>query len=210
VGDQIAEVLRAHLGLRGAARASARWSCWTRSRSRMRAAACAYPHQLSGGMNQRVMIAMAVACQPRLLIADEPTTALDVTIQARSWTCCAGCRRAGHGPDLITHDLGVVAELAQRVAVMYAGQIIETGPADAVRPAASPLHRGPAGGAARAQPRPGLPAGLAAAPAPIDRWGCVCAALRRGPGRPPGRPARLARRGALPASLGAQDEEATA
>jgi dipeptide transport system ATP-binding protein len=81
-------------------------------------------------MNQRVMIAMAVACQPRLLIADEPTTALDVTIQAQILDLLRRLQKEqGMGLIMITHDLGVVAELAQRVAVMYAGQIIETGPA---------------------------------------------------------------------------------
>lgn len=132
VGDQIAEVLRAHLGLRGAALRQRTLELLEQveipdARSRLRA----YPHELSGGMNQRVMIAMAVACQPRLLIADEPTTALDVTIQAQILDLLRRLQKEqGMGLIMITHDLGVVAELAQRVAVMYAGQIIETGPAD--------------------------------------------------------------------------------
>ncbi len=89
----------------------------------------AYPHQLSGGMCQRVMVAMAIACNPRLLIADEPTTALDVTIQAQMLALLLKLQRErGMGLMLITHDLGVVAEVAQRVLVMYAGQVVETAP----------------------------------------------------------------------------------
>ncbi|MEO8806867.1 MAG: oligopeptide/dipeptide ABC transporter ATP-binding protein [Burkholderiaceae bacterium] len=87
----------------------------------------AFPHQLSGGMSQRVMVAMAIACNPRLLIADEPTTALDVTIQAQMLALLLKLQRErGMALLLITHDLGVVAEIAQRVLVMYAGQLVET------------------------------------------------------------------------------------
>ncbi len=92
-----------------------------------------YPHQLSGGMRQRVMIAMALACEPKLLIADEPTTALDVTIQAQIFELMRDLRkRLGMAIMLITHDLGVVAEMCDDVAVMYAGRIVERGPTDAV------------------------------------------------------------------------------
>ncbi|HEX4232994.1 MAG TPA: oligopeptide/dipeptide ABC transporter ATP-binding protein [Caldimonas sp.] len=87
----------------------------------------AFPHQLSGGMSQRVMLAMAIACNPRLLIADEPTTALDVTVQAQMLALLLRLQRErGMALVLITHDLGIVAEVAQRVLVMYAGQIVES------------------------------------------------------------------------------------
>jgi ABC-type dipeptide/oligopeptide/nickel transport system ATPase component len=92
-----------------------------------------FPHELSGGMRQRVMIAMALACQPKLIIADEPTTALDVTIQAQILALLAELKREhGLALVLITHDLGVVATLADRVLVMRAGRIVETGPVDRV------------------------------------------------------------------------------
>ncbi len=85
-----------------------------------------YPHQMSGGMNQRVMIAMAIACNPKLLIADEPTTALDVTIQAQILDLLRGLQKdRGMALVLITHNMGVVSQMAQRIAVMYAGQIME-------------------------------------------------------------------------------------
>ncbi|MCO5975320.1 ABC transporter ATP-binding protein [Ideonella oryzae] len=187
VGDQIAEVLRAHLGLRGAAQRQRTLELLEQveipdARSRLRA----YPHELSGGMNQRVMIAMAVACQPRLLIADEPTTALDVTIQAQILDLLRRLQKEqGMGLIMITHDLGVVAELAQRVAVMYAGQIIETGPADTLFD--QPRHPYTAALLAalpeRSRGQARLPALPGSVPAGVDRpAGCLfaprCAAVR--------------------------------
>lgn len=98
-----------------------------------------YPHQLSGGMRQRVMIAMALACSPRVLIADEPTTALDVLIQAQILELLESLKKeTGMSILIITHDLGVVAEIAQRVLIMYAGEIVESGPAHAILD--NPLH----------------------------------------------------------------------
>ncbi|MBL8679582.1 MAG: ABC transporter ATP-binding protein [Myxococcales bacterium] len=104
----------------------------------------AYPHQLSGGMRQRVMIAMALACDPKLLIADEPTTALDVTIQAQILELLADLRKkTGMAVMLITHDLGLVAEFAEHVVVMYAGRVVESAPVkDLFRKPQHPYTRG--------------------------------------------------------------------
>ncbi|MCY1708299.1 ABC transporter ATP-binding protein [Pannonibacter sp. SL95] len=140
VGDQIGEMLTLHLGLKGQA-------LQTRVRELLElveipAAARRmwdYPHSMSGGMRQRVMIALALACNPRLLIADEPTTALDVTIQAQILRLMQRLQRdLGMSILFITHDMGVVAEMADEVAVMYAGEVVEQG---AVRPLfAKPSH----------------------------------------------------------------------
>ena len=134
IGDQIAEALRRHRSL-------------SRAQARARAAelldmvripdparrADAFPHQLSGGMRQRAMIALALACEPAVLVADEPTTALDVTIQAQVLDLIRDLqRRMGTALVLITHDLGVVAEMADRVVVMYAGRCVEEAPAEAL------------------------------------------------------------------------------
>jgi peptide/nickel transport system ATP-binding protein len=128
VGHQIIEVLRTHIGLdRRAALARAIELLKLVGIPSAERRVGDYPHQLSGGMRQRVMIAMAVACDPKVLIADEPTTALDVTIQAGILDVLRGLReRLGTSIVLITHDLGVVADLADRVAVMYAGRVVET------------------------------------------------------------------------------------
>lgn len=127
VGFQLGEAINAHLDLSRAerhARAIEILELVGIPAPEKRLAA--FPHQLSGGMSQRVMIAMAIACSPKLLIADEPTTALDVTIQAQILELLIGLQRdTGMGLVLITHDMGVVAETAQRVSVQYAGQKVE-------------------------------------------------------------------------------------
>jgi dipeptide transport system ATP-binding protein len=127
IGFQLAETLRLHEGMDG--KAAKRRSIELLEQVGIPAPEGrlkAYPHQLSGGMNQRVMIAMAIACNPKLLIADEPTTALDVTIQAQILDLLLSLQRErGMALVLITHNMGVVAETAQRVMVMYAGQIME-------------------------------------------------------------------------------------
>ena len=130
VGEQIAEVLRLHEGLskRDAADRAIEMLRRVRIPTPERRASD-YPHQFSGGMRQRVMIAIALACKPQLLIADEPTTALDVTIQAQILDLLDELKaESGMAVMLITHAMGVVAETAQRVAVMYAGKVVEEAP----------------------------------------------------------------------------------
>ena len=129
VGYQIEEVLRIHLGLKGkAARKRALELLQKVEIPGAEQRLDAYPHQLSGGMSQRVAIAMAIAAEPKLLIADEPTTALDVTIQAQIMELLVNLQKEQNmGLILITHDLAVVAETANRVCVMYAGQSVEIG-----------------------------------------------------------------------------------
>jgi peptide/nickel transport system ATP-binding protein len=140
IGRQIAEALVLHRGLTNAealARAVDMLNLVNIPEAARRVDQ--YPHQLSGGMRQRVMIAMALACNPRLLIADEPTTALDVTIQAQILDLMRELKdKTGAAIVLITHDLGVVAEMAQRVVVMYAGRKVEEAPVDVLFD--RPLH----------------------------------------------------------------------
>jgi oligopeptide/dipeptide ABC transporter ATP-binding protein len=140
VGDQVGEVLELHRGMkRRAARERALELMAMVGIPDPRRRLAAYPHEMSGGMAQRVMIAMALACEPELLIADEPTTALDVTIQAQILDLMRRLQaETGTAIILITHDLGVVAEMCDRVAVMYAGEIVEQ--ADARTLFASPQH----------------------------------------------------------------------
>ncbi|MEU2429561.1 MULTISPECIES: ABC transporter ATP-binding protein [unclassified Streptomyces] len=145
VGDQLAEMFTVHRGMsRKDARAKA-----VELMDRVRIPAAKerlgqYPHQFSGGMRQRIMIAMALALEPALIIADEPTTALDVTVQAQVMDLLAELQRElGMGLVLITHDLGVVADVADRIAVMYAGRIVETAPVhDLYKAPAHPYTRG--------------------------------------------------------------------
>ena len=178
VGDQIAESLRLHRGL-------SRREALERAADMLDAVGIPdparrvheYPHQFSGGMRQRVMIAMALACQPALLVADEPTTALDVTVQAQIFDLIAEQRaKTGTAVMLITHDMGAVAEMADRVAVMYAGHVVEQGTAAEVLHA--PLHPYTRGliacapGARRVAPRQMLE----------EIPGSVPSLLERGPG----------------------------
>ena len=140
VGFQLTETLRLHLGLdRRAARKRAVELLEQVGIPAPEARLSDFPHQMSGGMNQRVMIAMAIACNPRLLIADEPTTALDVTIQAQILDLLRDLQEArGMSLVLVTHNMGVVADMARRVAVMYAGQVLEERSADTLF--AAPQH----------------------------------------------------------------------
>ncbi|MDP2063605.1 MAG: ABC transporter ATP-binding protein [Phaeovulum sp.] len=162
VAEQISEALEAHdetLPTRGRARRAAIRAKSVEmlglvgipsAESRLRQ----YPHEFSGGMRQRIMIAIALACRPKLLIADEPTTALDVTIQAQVLELITEIRgRLGMSVVLITHDLGVVAEHCDRVMVMYAGQVVESGPtAEVIAHPRHPYTRG----LLASIPRPGL------------------------------------------------------
>jgi oligopeptide/dipeptide ABC transporter ATP-binding protein len=129
VGKLIGEVLRTHLGLsRGAARARAIELLDRVGIAEPERRVDAYPFELSGGMRQRVMIAMAIACEPVLLLADEPTTALDVTVQAGILRLLRSLADEGMAVLLITHDLGLLAEHCDDLAIMYAGQVVESGP----------------------------------------------------------------------------------
>ena len=172
VGEQIAEVLRRHRGLnRRAAHNEAVAMLKLVEIAAAERRVDEYPHQLSGGMRQRAMIAIALACRPRLLIADEPTTALDATVQAGILDLLRGLRQEfGMAVLLITHDLGVVSDICERVVVLYAGRVAETGSAQAIfaQPAhpytrallaAIPRLEGPIGA---------LPAIAGVVPAPID------------------------------------------
>jgi len=140
IGDQIAETVMLHEKRR-------KQDAWDWAVEMLEAVgipdaeqrAYEYPHQMSGGMRQRVMIAMALACQPKVLIADEPTTALDVTVQAQIFDLLKELReRTGAAIILITHDMGAIAEMTERVVVMYAGRKVEDGPVDEIL--AAPRH----------------------------------------------------------------------
>jgi oligopeptide/dipeptide ABC transporter ATP-binding protein len=177
IGEQIAETVRLHQGAsRRAAHARAIEMLDLVRIAEAQKRIGSYPHQLSGGQRQRVMIAMALACTPKLLIADEPTTALDVTIQAQILELIGELQlRLGMAVLLITHDLGVVAERADEVAVMYAGKIVESAKPEAIF--SHPMHpytvgllnSMPGGGA----PKKRLPAIPGMVPNPLD-WPTGC------------------------------------
>ena len=169
VGEQIGEALRLHAGLdAAAARARSIEMLQQVGIPAPERRVDEYPHQLSGGMRQRVMIAMALACRPDILIADEPTTALDVTVQAQIFDLLRDLQREkGTAILLITHDMGAVAEMADRVMVMYAGRVDRAGPADEVLgPSRPPVHARPHRLPARARQQPVDDAGQG--PAPLD------------------------------------------
>lgn len=165
VDEQVAEVLRRHLGI-------SRREALERTAELFRRVGIpepkrrgrSYPHQLSGGLRQRVMIAMAVACRPDLILADEPTTALDVTLQDQILTLLDGLKQElGTSLILISHDLGIVAQMADRVMVMYAGRVVEQAPVDVLfEKPAHPYTRGllasiPRLTSARSEPLPVIP-----------------------------------------------------
>jgi peptide/nickel transport system ATP-binding protein len=184
VGDQIVETLARHRGLGGAdARRRARELLDMAQVPAPERVLTSYPHEISGGMRQRAMIAIALACEPELLLADEPTTALDVTVQAQIlWLLRDLQRRLGLAVIFVTHDLGVAAEIADDAAVMYAGRIVEQAPIAALfaRPAhpyteglmQATVRRGQKG--IPLVPIPGAPPNLAALPP-----GCAFAARCR-------------------------------
>ncbi len=171
IGEQIGEGLRLHEGLdHGAARERARELLALVGIPDPDSRLDAYPHELSGGMRQRVMIAIALACRPSLLIADEPTTALDVTIQAQILDLLRRLQRElGMAVLFITHDLGVVAEFAARTVVMYGGRVVESGPTDAIL----------------SQPRHPYTAGLLTSLPKITRPGEARERVKPIPGQPP-------------------------
>ncbi len=203
VGEQLVETIQTHLGLSGAA-ARVRAIEWLEKvgipapEKRIDT----YPHQYSGGMRQRVVIALALCAEPRLIIADEPTTALDVSVQAQIIALLRRlCKETGASVILVTHDMGVIAETADRVAVMYAGRIVEIGPvAEVLARPRHPYTVGLMGSIPRLGPRPEVlpqiegamprlsarPAGCAFGPR-CPRRLALCATVRpelasRGPG----------------------------
>lgn len=218
IGQQIGETVRQHTGCdRRAARARALELLELVRVPSASARLDAYPHELSGGLRQRAMIAMALSCGPRLLLADEPTTALDATVQIQVLILLRKLQRElGMGMIFVTHDLGVAAEIADRVAVMYAGRVVESGPvADLLRAPAHPYTAGLLASTVHDQPRgepvqaiPGsppdmrrLPSGCAFAPRCVQRR-AACLSDDPAPRFPaPGRMARcvlVADAGAMP------------
>jgi peptide/nickel transport system ATP-binding protein len=173
IGDQIVETIRTHSDLSaGAARARALALLQEVGIQGAHVRIDSYPHELSGGMRQRVVLALALCAEPELLIADEPTTALDVSIQAQIIALLKRlCRERGTAVMLITHDMGVIAEMAGRVAVMYAGRIVEIGPLREV--ALSPRHPYTRGLMAAIPPIAARAPRLAQIPGAMPRLGAI-------------------------------------
>ena len=184
IGFQIEEVLRLHRGLKaGEARAKAVEMLGLVGIGAPERRLAQYPHQLSGGLRQRVMIAIALVCRPSLLIADEPTTALDVTIQAQILDLLRHLKRElGMALLLITHDLGVVAEMCDRVVVMYAGRIVEQSPAAALfRRPRHPYTAGLLAARPRLAPKGGKLPTIPGTVPPPGRRGAGCSFTERCP-----------------------------
>ena len=194
VGQQIGETVRRHTGCdrQGGAGAGAR-AAGAGAHPSAERRLDAYPHELSGGLRQRAMIAMALSCNPQLLLADEPTTALDATVQVQVLILLRRLQRElGMGMIFVTHDLGVAAEIADTIAVMYAGRIVESGPVAQVleRARCTPTPRGSSPRpctARRKRPRhrrdPRQPARYAAPAAGLQLRAALRAAHRRVPPR---------------------------
>jgi peptide/nickel transport system ATP-binding protein len=188
IGRQITETVRRHTGCDGStARARA---LELLELVRIPSAAQrlqAYPHELSGGLRQRAMIAMALSCKPRLLLADEPTTALDATVQVQILILLRGLQRElGMGMIFVTHDLGVAAEIADTVAVMYAGRIVESGPVERLmRAPAHPYTAGLLASTVHSQPRDRDIAAIPGSPPDMRRLLPGCSFAPRCPRRLP-------------------------
>jgi peptide/nickel transport system ATP-binding protein len=188
IGRQIIETVRRHTGSdHHAARARAlellELVRIPSAAQRLRA----YPHELSGGLRQRAMIAMAISCKPRLLLADEPTTALDATVQVQILILLRSLQRElGMGMIFVTHDLGVAAEIADTVAVMYAGRVVESGPVDRLmRAPAHPYTAGLLASTVHGQPRDRDIATIPGSPPDMRRLPPGCSFAPRCPRRLP-------------------------
>jgi len=188
VGQQIGETLRRHIGChRRAARARALELLELVRIPSAERRLDAYPHELSGGLRQRAMIAMALSCNPRLLLADEPTTALDATVQIQVLVLLRRLQRElGMGMIFVTHDLGVAAEIADTVAVMYAGRIVESGPVASVLQApAHPYTAGLLASTVHGQPRERDIDAIPGSPPDLRRLPPGCSFAPRCPRRTP-------------------------
>jgi len=211
IGEQIAETVRRHEGVdRAAAR---RRALEMLERVRIPGAARrldAYPHEMSGGMRQRAMIALALSCRPRLLLADEPTTALDATVQIQILLLLRELQaELGMAMIFVTHDIGVAVETSDRIAVMYAGRVVESGAVrDVVRAPRHPYTAGLLASRARGAPRGSRLAAIPGAPPDLARLSPGCAFARRRP--PRAWSARATRRAACAPRRSSRPEHAAA